>query len=96
MTNPEKMKGSLSKPSPARMFSLGYPAWDRPCRTLKRWQGIIVFAWQTRNRKSCGGGLKARRNRGNGRSDYPNQINNVLCFPDSSRAPRLPGPRYQS
>ena len=28
-----------------------------------------------------------------GRSDYPNQINNVLCFPGSSAAPSTPGPR---
>ena len=31
-----------------------------------------------------------------GRSDYPNQINNVLCFPGIfSRRPRLPGSHDQ-
>ena len=28
-----------------------------------------------------------------GRSDYPNQVNNVLCFPSSSAAPWTPAPR---
>ena len=28
-----------------------------------------------------------------GRSDYPNQINNVLAFPGSSAAPSTPAPR---
>ena len=28
-----------------------------------------------------------------GRRDYPNQVNNVLCFPSSSAAPSTPAPR---
>jgi len=84
MTNPEKMKGSLSKAlDGADVFiGLSSPGIVHGRDIKKMARGSIVFAMANPEPEIMP--EEASRHAeivATGRSDYPNQINNVLCFP---------------
>jgi len=84
VTNPEKMKGSLAKAlAGADVFiGLSSPGIVHGRDVKKMARGSIVFAMANPEPEIMPEeALRYAKIVATGRSDYPNQINNVLCFP---------------
>jgi malate dehydrogenase (oxaloacetate-decarboxylating) len=83
-TNPERLKGSISKAlKGADIFiGLSQPGVIHPKDIKKMSKGAILFAMANPVPEIMPEQVpKSVRVIATGRSDYPNQINNVLCFP---------------
>ena len=72
----------------SRLFILNTELFEKSNRTMKKFESTIIFATANPDPEISPEEVSSVRTdaiMATGRSDYPNQVNNVLCFPFSLR-----------